>query len=381
MNPVPLVLPALAAVLILSGCGGSAGSGNQNPNGNGNGADAAADLDAAPVDASADASVTPDAGDPVRPRFQVCDQDPLPEGLPTVEWNHATSAITVATGDPDHSAQDPITVVGRAEPIVGKFAYGAVSKDLQDEWIEVWIDRCEGALVKLGEVLTDTDGRVALEIPAAELPPVGAYATWLRVMGDGTATRSVLRVVMPGTHVVVMDIDGTLTTSDTELFQDIFADLFGPLGTGDYVPVARAGALDLTLRRGPSQGYLLVYMTGRPYYLTDISRGWLADLGMAPAHLHLTDSNAEAMPTEGGVGTYKADYLAHLQGMGLLLDIAYGNATTDIYAYAQAGIDLAATFIVGDNGGTDGTVAVGDDYVAHLAAVAGEPAVVQPFDW
>jgi len=179
----------------------------------------------------------------------------------------------------------------------------------------------------------------------------------------------------------VLDIDGTLTTSDTELFQDIFADLFVPLGTGDYVPVARAGAVDLTLRRGASQGYLLVYMTGRPYYLTDISRGWLADLAMAPGHLHLTDSNGEALPTEGGVGTYKAEYLAHLQSMGLLLDLAYGNATTDIYAYAQAAIDPAVTFIVGDNGGTDGTVAVGDDYALHLQTIAAEPPVIQPFDW
>lgn len=364
------------------GCGGSAGGGGAQ--------DAAAPLDAVGRDASAldgggeldgtiSADAAPDAG-PSRPVFGVCDQDPLPGGLPIVDWNHTLSAITAAA-TPGHSAQDVITVAGRATALVGKFAYGTFSKDLQDEWIEVFLDRCQGELVRLGRALTDSDGRISFALSGPDVPPVGAYRVYLRVMGDDTHAESTLRVVLPGTHVAVLDIDGTLTTDDMELFQDVFADLFEPLGAGNYVPQARAGAIDLTLRRRMEQGYLLVYITGRPYWLTDITRGWLSDEGAAPAHLHLSDSNGEAMPTESGVGTYKADYLAFLQSLGLILDLAYGNATTDIYAYEQAGVDKAHTFILGSHGGEGGTVALGDDYLQHLTDIASEPDVSQPFDW
>lgn len=37
------------------------------------------------------------------------------------------------------------------------------------------------------------------------------------------------------------------------------------------------------------------------------------------------------------------------------MEAAYGNATTDITAYADAGIPKAATYIIGSNGGKDGT--------------------------
>ena len=367
--------------LVASACGDRApgpGVGDGAITGDASVLDAGSGVDAGP---GADAGPGVDAG-PTRPAFLVCDQAPDPTGLPTVDWNHTLSGITASAGDPGHSAQDVITVVGTPTALVGKFAYGLISKDLEDEWVEVYLDTCQGTMTRLGETLTDSDGRIAFDLATADLPPVGRYRVWLRVKGDNSHTSSTLRVVLPDTHLMVMDIDATLTTDDMELFQDVFADLFGPLGTGDYVPVPRAGAVDLTLRRGPpDQGYLLVYMTGRPYWLTDITRQWIADQGLSPGHLHVTDSNGEALPTESGVGTYKRDYLLFLLGLGLQIDAAYGNATTDIWAYEQAGVDKASTFIVGDHGGESGTVDVGDDYTAHLQDIAGEPDVVQPFDW
>jgi phosphatidate phosphatase PAH1 len=47
---------------------------------------------------------------------------------------------------------------------------------------------------------------------------------------------------------------------------------------------------------------------------------------------------------------------------------AYGNATTDIGAYAAAGIPTNRTFIVGEFGGQGGTVAIeSNDFSAHIA--------------
>ncbi|MDF1563628.1 MAG: hypothetical protein P1V51_11330 [Deltaproteobacteria bacterium] len=319
-------------------------------------------------------------GGTYRPAFKTCSSSDLPP-MATVDWEHPvlTGAVLLA-GAPDHSAQDVIAIEDQSTTIPGKFAYGDISKDLEGEYVEVYLDDCSGQLRLIGETLTDSDGRIALSVPWNERPPVGAHRLHFRVKGDDSRTSSWLRVVPPGTKAMVADIDGTLTTSDLELFQDIFSEYFDQLGAGAYVPEARAGAIDLTLRRRVEQGYLLILVTGRPYYLTDITREWLETTGVAPAHLHVTDSNAEAVPSDTGVGAFKADYLNGLKAMGLDLVAAYGNATTDIYGFEQAGIDKASTFILGKHGGESGTVALGEDYLQHLQDIAAEPPATQPFD-
>ena len=181
----------------------------------------------------------------MRPHFGVCNQAPLPTGLATQAWQHTTSSIIVL-GAPGHSAQDVIAIAGTPTELPGKFAYGALSKDLEDEWVEVWLDRCSGSYELLGRAATDTDGRIALPLLAEQMPPVGAYAVYLRVVGDNTSVSSTLRVLLPGTKLAVFDIDGTLTTDDLELVQDIFADIFNPILAGDYVPQARSGAIATT---------------------------------------------------------------------------------------------------------------------------------------
>ena len=233
----------------------------------------------------------------------------------------------------------------------------------------------------MGSALTDSDGRIALQAAAEDLPPVGVYALYLRVIGDNTYTVSYLRVVPPESQLMVFDIDGTLTTDDMELIHDVMADIFNPILGGDYVPQARPHAQQVTLQRRLVQGYMLIYLTGRPYLLTSKSRKWLSDLQMAPGHLHVTNSNSEVLPTNDAVGDYKTQYLASLQDLGLEIRAAYGNASTDIYAYRQAGIPLERTFIIGENGGQDGTSDLGEDYQDHLSEISGKPPAEQPFRW
>jgi phosphatidate phosphatase PAH1 len=270
-----------------------------------------------------------------------------------------------------------IAAAGGPVTIVGKFAYGPLSTDLQAERVEVWLDDCSGQYVLEGEAITNGDGRIALEL-GGEALPVGRYATFLRVAGDSSSVRSTLFVVPPGTRAAVFDIDGTLTSDDLELVTDVLADLFAPILSGDYVPAARPAAGAITGLRD-EQGYLLLYLTGRPYWLTGRSREWLAAEGMPVGAVHLADGNGETLPTNAAVGAYKAEYLESLAGLGLEVVMAYGNATTDIYAYAQAGIPVDRTYVLGTNGGQGGTVALGESYEEHLAAAMAEPDASQPF--
>ncbi len=311
--------------------------------------------------------------------FVTCNSAALPQANSPVDWEHtATDILMGFDPDPDHSAQDVLVTDVVTGQIEGKFAYGVVSKDLEDEWVEAWIDDCSGEYVFVGEGRTDSDGRLAIDVPSGLIPDFGRFATFLRVQGDQSFVQSELRRYPEGTELMISDIDGTLTTADTELFQDIFADLFEPLFNSTYVPTARANAVEtMTLRH--DQGYVLVYLSGRPYYLTDITHEWLDDLAFPEATVHIIDGTAQALPTNDAVGEFKRGYLADLIGMGFVINGAYGNATTDVYGYGNAPVEPNRIWIAGQHGGEGGTVAIGDDYTAHIAVAAAEDDVVQPF--
>jgi hypothetical protein len=288
------------------------------------------------------------------------------------EWEHSVaSPIVVALGRAGHSVEDLIITWGAATATVeGKFAYGSISKDLQDEPVQAFVDDCAGWL-DLGIDKTDSDGRVRFTVPASILDQPGRYEVRMVVQGDGTQTYGYLLVTPAGTQFVVFDIDGTLTTSDSELVQQFFLDLFG----GQSVPTPYDGARDIT-QAYRDAGYEVLFMTGRPYWLSDITRAWLVDENMPIGNLHLTATNGESLPTDSGVGTYKRDYLQRVMADHVFAR-AYGNATTDIFAYTNAPLPLAEVFIIGPHAGEGGTQAV-SDYPTHLGAVQIPPAS-QPF--
>lgn len=380
----------IIALLMCWGCADDA-TGEQGAPPQDLGADMASDAADAvdqdnPQDMSEDAASALDMSDSAPdvdmsaslPLLKTCDSGALPSGLALEEWRGFGSRIVAASGDPDHSAQDVISPPAESVTLEGKFSYGAVSKDLEDERVQLWIDDCAGSARQLGAALTDSDGRGRVTLEPAAVPAPGTYKIWWRVAGDGSVTQAWLRVIPRGSKLMVLDIDGTLTTDDVELFQDIFTDLFKPILGGDHVPSAREASAQLTnLRRG--QGYQLVYLTGRPYALMGRSREWLAQQGCAPGTLHLTDSVSQIAPSDGVVGEYKAAYLRRLQALGYTFEAGYGNATTDIYAYGEAGLPKPRTYIAGKHGGESGTVDVGDGWAAHVVDAAQEPDAQQPF--
>jgi phosphatidate phosphatase PAH1 len=284
-------------------------------------------------------------------------------------WRHKSSSITSASGAPGHSVQDVIVPAGAPVTLNGKFAYGTFSKDLEEEPVRVYLDTCDGWTM-LGEAETDDDGRIAFTVsqPLAE----GIYGVRLVVLGDGSAAEGAVYVLAPGSHLIVSDIDGTLTTSDEELIKDIEADLFRPLLKGDYVPKAYPGGQALTAAHA-ARGATVVYLTGRPYWLAGSTRQWLSSQGFAPGPLHVTDSNREALMNNDGVGAFKLKFLEQLKASGFVIDYVYGNATTDIYAYLGAKLAPQNVYIIGPHAGEQGTQAVKDSWETEAARVKALP--------
>ena len=288
---------------------------------------------------------------------------------PDEGWRHtiATPIITAA-GAANHSGKDTLARPGEAPALPGKFSYGTISKDLEDEDVLVSLDDCTG-WVSLGRFATNSDGRITAPAPAL---PTGVYEVRFQVAGDQSVTTSFLWVLPAGTHLVVSDIDATLTTNDSEVFNQIL--------DGSYVPQTYPNAVELT-KAHEDRGYVVFYMTGRPYWLSNQTRGYLAQGGFAAGPLRVADSNGDILPTEGSVGAYKLANLKAMIEAGLVVDFAYGNATTDIFAYLGAGIAADHVWIIGSHGGEQGTHAITGDWAARAAEVKALPAVAQPFDW
>ena len=285
-------------------------------------------------------------------------------------WRHTSTSILVTpAGAANHSAQDLLTPDSVSASLGGKFTYGTISRDLEDEDVRVLLDTCD-EWHDLGVHTTSSDGRVTVSVGVALGP--GVYEARLQVLGDGSDTVAFLWVLPAGTRITLTDIDGTMTESDSQLFMQIL--------DGSHVPVPYPGAVDLTAAHA-ARGWLVVYLTGRPYWLTQLTRDWLSTLAFAPGPLRVTDSNEQALPTETGVGEFKRLWIGTLAAHGYRVDFAYGNAGTDVYAYLGAGVPSSQVWIIGANGGASGTHAAEGTWEPRAAEVQALPVVEQPFEW
>ncbi|QDG50318.1 hypothetical protein FIV42_06095 [Persicimonas caeni] len=282
--------------------------------------------------------------------------------LPEADWRHSRSELIADVGEPWHFARDAVTVTNSGVELQAKFTYGDVSKDMEDEKVRVLLQTCDG-WQKLGEALTDDDGWMQLDYTGALEP--GVYRVLFQQVADGTYATSKLWVVPKGTKVAIFDIDGTLTTGDEEIFAEVTDDI---VDVGDYVPEAYPGGKEIS-KYYAQRGYLLVYLTGRPYWLAQHSRNWLVDEGMADGVLRLTTTHSDSWPSDSAVGEFKLAELRLLQAAGLSVDVAHGNATTDISAYIGAGVPKEQIWIIGPHAGEQGTQKVKKGWDATLDAL------------
>lgn len=287
---------------------------------------------------------------------------PRPETGPPKPWRRTRSKLkSKLLGAPHHAATDPIVNPGENATVEAKLAYGFVSKDLSGENISLWL-RAEpcGEWLDIAQGTTNGDGRVTLMVPNQQIPAPGRYAYQIVVHGDLSRAHGAIYVLEPGTEIVVFDIDGTLTTDDGELIEQ--------MATGSE-PEKQPGS-DQVARRYAAAGYLPVYMSGRLYMLRAGSIEWLRRHKFPPGPVITTQSFGQARPGNEHVGQFKAAALRELVGQKrLVIKAAYGNADSDVCAYAQTGIAPTKTFITGKKAKQCGTHPPAQplpSYIEHL---------------
>ena len=225
---------------------------------------------------------------------------------------------------------------------------GLFSQPMQDEYVSVWTyDGTDWQM--LGRGLTDEDG--LYNIAGATVPnDQPAFAV---LEANGTCAEQFDHLFPTGEKVVVTDIDGTLTTADSELGMEINDPTYEPLMMGHADALTQAWAM---------KGYPIIYLTNRPHVLRVETRTWLADK-MFPTGPVITSNG-----TASDASAYKTIWLERMvQTFGWQIVAAYGNASTDISAYANAGIPKTQTFIVGPLAGSDSTQPIDNmDYAQHI---------------
>ncbi len=297
--------------------------------------------------------------------FQVCDSTPLTPEEPT-GFNSWRNSILSSQGVYP-VAQDVITLPNSDFNITSWFGMGALRVGAGNEDVVLKMDTC-GAWNTLANVTTNRDGRATLQ--NNQLTHLGRFKVSQQMLADGAAITSTINVLPPGTHFVVFDIDGTLTTDNGQFVRQQL--------NSDYVPVAYPAAQAAT-QAWVDKGYVVLYLSGRPTDAAKQSRGWLDDLGFAKGPTHLTETPSQVVPSERGVGAFKKAYLQSLVDKGYVIDYAYGNETTDIYAYAGIGLSPEKIFILGPNAGAQGTQPLPNGYADNLAFIAGVANAGQPF--
>jgi hypothetical protein len=70
--------------------------------------------------------------------------------------------------------------------------------------------------------------------------------------------------------------------------------------------------------------------------------------------------------------------LKDLIAQGFIVDLAYGNAATDIYAYLGAGVDPKNVYIIGKHAGEQGTNALKDSWAPEVERAKTLPKIEQP---
>jgi len=125
----------------------------------------------------------------------------------------------------------------------------------------------------------------------------------------------------PLRQMVVLDIDGTLTPRDLDVFE------------------VRPGAAAV-VQAYAAKGYALVYVTTRIPGLQTALPKWLATHGFPPGPLHVAQSADERADAAG----FKAAVLSRYREAGWQLAYAYGDSGSDFEAYARVGIPAARVF-------------------------------------
>lgn len=342
---VGLLVSMLAVIGACSDEGGTGGSG-----GGGAGTDDAAgpstgsgeDTSSTTTTAS---TATGQGGEGTGGNANVCPQvpfcgAPLPDLGPERDWIHTSSSITAATGFANHRGRDMFYNPGDDIWVMAKFAYGVFDDDIKDEDVDVYLNReCGSSWEMLDTVRTtedgehatvegveDTGGWVYFKVPPRLNLGEGRHRFLMVVGGDLSTAEVFIDIVKPGTPIIVSDVDGTLTTSETEEFTALLTGAI-PNSNPDSPEVLHALV---------DKGYRVFYLTARPQFLVGRTREFVGAHGYPQGLVHTSLSLTGA--TGAAAASYKTEELAMLASRGLVPAWVFGNTDTDAEAYENASI-------------------------------------------
>lgn len=267
------------------------------------------------------------------PVIPACDAAPPDPGT-AIDWN----SIIPPFGDPNHRGRDMFYNPGDTQWIMAKFSYGTLDDDIKGEDVDIYLLRdCAGAWEFLGKTTTtedgehatvegveDTGGRIYYQIPKDKELGLGWHRVHFVVKGDLSTTDLYIHVVEKGAPLIVSDIDGTLTTYETEEFV--------ALATGS-LPAMQKDASNL-FNIFADKGYNIFYMTARPEWLGARTRAFFEQYGFPRGIVHTTLTKSGALGDEAA--TYKTNELKMIGDRGLVPTYAFGNTASDADAYFNA---------------------------------------------
>ncbi|HTJ83709.1 MAG TPA: phosphatidylinositol transfer protein [Polyangiaceae bacterium] len=274
------------------------------------------------------------------PLAPTCDAT-LPDLGEARGFRHTSSKLTAALGSPTHRGRDMFYNPGDDIWVMGKLAYGLSDKDLEDEEVDIYLERdCGDAWEYVDTVLTtddgdhetvegvaDTGGRVYFEVPKELDLGLGRHRFELVVAGDLTHVPVYVDIVPPRTPIIVSDVDGTLTSSESAEF--------GALLTGT-LPKANPGAAEV-LTALADQGYRIMYVTARAEGLMTRTREFLDERGFPPGLVHT--SLTPLGLTGDAAAKYKTGELAMLASHGLVPEWGFGNRDSDAQTYTSSDVE------------------------------------------
>jgi hypothetical protein len=266
-----------------------------------------------------------------------CEAPDSPPFKPRMWRNFVVSPGVTLLGDANHRGRDIMVNPGEPQTIIGKFAYGLIDKDLEDEEVDIYVQRdCSSGWEKLGTAITTAggnapanvegvpaaNGRVYFRIPQGKELGLGRHRIRMVVAGDGSKTDLFIDVIPPKTPVFVSDVDGTLTSSETVEFVKLLT---------DDLPNTHPAAAE-SLRILAAKGYRPIYVTARPEWLTQRTRDFLDKHGFPPGIIR-TSTSLMGAGFGPSAATYKKDQMAAFAGRGLVPSFGFGNKTSDADAY------------------------------------------------
>jgi hypothetical protein len=256
-----------------------------------------------------------------------------PDAGPAGSFNHVSSEIISALGDPKHRGFD-LVAPASADPqfIQGWIAYTIADKALEDENVDLFA--CiGGAWQAIGSATTDDEGSFSLTLTGASTLPIGMRDMYVSVTGDRTGTNFLAYVAPDGSPLLASDVDGTLTSSEDAFAETIVLGIEPDAQPGAATAYAGAQAL----------GYQPIYITARGNEYTADTRQWLSDKGFPRGPVRLSPSFI-TLPG-GDTIDYKTSTITALEA-GLDVAIGVGNRDSDITAYTNSDVAPDRIFIL-----------------------------------